>query len=104
MNVGEPSNVYFDKCAGLEPAVVQHFATGEVLMLGDMNPEALHVTCTSGFVTFWSRSSISAFCAKAAYADDERTSAASGESVRHWLMTVDASFFAVVSSHRACAA
>jgi phosphoribosyl-ATP pyrophosphohydrolase/phosphoribosyl-AMP cyclohydrolase len=56
MNVGEPRNVDFDKCGGLVPAVVQHFATGEVLMLGYMNPEALHVTCTSGFVTFWSRS------------------------------------------------
>lgn len=45
----------FDK-GGLAPAVVQHFATGEVLMLGYMNPDALAATRASGFVTFWSRS------------------------------------------------
>lgn len=41
---------------GLLPAIVQHFATGEVLMLGYMNREALEATRASGFVTFWSRS------------------------------------------------
>ncbi|WIG55555.1 MAG: Phosphoribosyl-AMP cyclohydrolase / Phosphoribosyl-ATP pyrophosphatase [Rhodanobacteraceae bacterium] len=44
------------KGAGLIPAIVQHCATGEVLMLGYMNAEALVVTRASGFVTFWSRS------------------------------------------------
>lgn len=41
---------------GLIPAIVQHARSGEVLMLGYMNEEALQHTRTSGFVTFWSRS------------------------------------------------
>src|SRR5919202_4687127 len=41
---------------GLIPAVVQHARSGEVLMLGYMNQEALEQTRTSGLVTFWSRS------------------------------------------------
>lgn len=44
------------KGGGLVPAIVQHCATGEVLMLGYMNAEALAATRVSGFVTFWSRS------------------------------------------------
>ncbi|MBO0895203.1 MULTISPECIES: phosphoribosyl-AMP cyclohydrolase [Arthrobacter] len=42
--------------AGLVAAVVQQHDTGEVLMLGWMNDEALHRTLTTGRVTFWSRS------------------------------------------------
>lgn len=42
--------------AGLVAAVVQQFDTGEVLMLGWMDDEALHRTLTTGRVTFWSRS------------------------------------------------
>ncbi|PWK92958.1 bifunctional phosphoribosyl-AMP cyclohydrolase/phosphoribosyl-ATP diphosphatase HisIE [Fulvimonas soli] len=41
---------------GLLPAIVQHWLTGEVLMLGYMNAEALAETRRSGRVTFWSRS------------------------------------------------
>jgi len=41
---------------GLIPAVVQHARSGEVLMLGYMNEEALRRTRESGLVTFWSRS------------------------------------------------
>lgn len=41
---------------GLVPAIVQHCVTGEVLMLGYMNAEALAATRATGFVTFWSRS------------------------------------------------
>jgi len=41
---------------GLIPAIVQHAYTGEVLMLGFMNDEALRATQTSGHVTFFSRS------------------------------------------------
>ena len=41
---------------GLLPAVVQERATGEVLMLGWMDREAMHRTLTEGRVTFWSRS------------------------------------------------
>ncbi|RMI13203.1 phosphoribosyl-AMP cyclohydrolase [Cellulomonas triticagri] len=42
--------------AGLVAAVVQQHDTGEVLMLGWMDDEALRRTLTGGRVTFWSRS------------------------------------------------
>lgn len=42
--------------AGLVAAIVQRHDSGEVLMLGWMDDEALHRTLTSGRVTFWSRS------------------------------------------------
>lgn len=41
---------------GLIPAIVQDVSTQQVLMLGWMNAEALHLTMTTGYVTFWSRS------------------------------------------------
>ncbi|HEU5044349.1 MAG TPA: phosphoribosyl-AMP cyclohydrolase [Nocardioidaceae bacterium] len=41
---------------GLVPAVVQQHDTGEVLMLGWMDDEALHRSLTTGRTTFWSRS------------------------------------------------
>jgi phosphoribosyl-AMP cyclohydrolase len=41
---------------GLLPAVVQQHGTGEVLMVGYMDQEALRRTLTEGRVTFWSRS------------------------------------------------
>jgi len=41
---------------GLLPAIVQHWQSGEVLMLGYMNAEALAHTQQSGHVTFYSRS------------------------------------------------
>ena len=41
---------------GLVPAVVQQHDTGEVLMVGWMDDEALHRTLTTGRSTFWSRS------------------------------------------------
>ncbi|ONH62072.1 phosphoribosyl-AMP cyclohydrolase [Frankia sp. CcI49] len=42
--------------AGLFPAVAQQYDTGEVLMLGWMDDEALHRTLTTGRATYWSRS------------------------------------------------
>jgi phosphoribosyl-AMP cyclohydrolase len=42
--------------AGLVAAVVQQHETGEVLMVGWMDDEALHRTLTSGRATYWSRS------------------------------------------------
>ncbi|HEX8306630.1 MAG TPA: phosphoribosyl-AMP cyclohydrolase [Jatrophihabitans sp.] len=42
--------------AGLVAAVIQQHDTGEVLMLGWMDDEALHRSLTTGRVTFWSRS------------------------------------------------
>jgi phosphoribosyl-AMP cyclohydrolase len=41
---------------GLVPAVVQQHDSGEVLMVGWMDVEALHRTLTTGRTTFWSRS------------------------------------------------
>jgi len=46
----------WEKGGGLLPAVVQHAVTGQVLMLGYMNNEALQATVQSGNVTFFSRS------------------------------------------------
>lgn len=45
----------FDKLGGLIPAVVQDDGTGEVLMVGFMDPEALRRTIATGYVTFFSR-------------------------------------------------
>jgi phosphoribosyl-AMP cyclohydrolase len=42
--------------AGLVAAIAQQYDTGEVLMLGWMDDEALHRTLTSGRCTYWSRS------------------------------------------------
>ena len=41
---------------GLVTAVVQHEATGQILMVGHMNAQALAATLEHGRVTFWSRS------------------------------------------------
>ena len=45
----------FSKLDGLIPAVVQDDASGEVLMVGFMNPEAWEITRRTGYVTFFSR-------------------------------------------------
>ncbi len=45
----------FEKMHGLAPAVIQDAATGELLMVGFMNREALEMTLRTGFVTFYSR-------------------------------------------------
>ena len=45
----------FDKMQGLAPAIVQDDASGELLMVGFMNRDALAATLISGFVTFYSR-------------------------------------------------
>jgi len=45
----------FDKMQGLAPAVIQDAASGELLMVGFMNREALETTLRTGFVTFYSR-------------------------------------------------
>ncbi len=45
----------FSKLDGLIPAVVQDDDSGEVLMVGFMNDEALERTQTTGFATFFSR-------------------------------------------------
>ena len=45
----------FTKLSGLIPAVVQDDETGEVLMVGFMNEQALELTRRSGYATFFSR-------------------------------------------------
>ena len=45
----------FEKAGGLVAGIVQDARTGDVLMLGFLNPESYTKTLESGFVTFWSR-------------------------------------------------
>ena len=45
----------FDKMQGLVPAVIQDAGTGELLMVGFMNRQALDMTLHNRFVTFYSR-------------------------------------------------
>lgn len=54
-SVIDTSRLDWAKGNGLLPAIVQHWRSGEVLMLGYMNAEALATTQASGKVTFWSR-------------------------------------------------
>ena len=46
----------FSKLDGLVPAVIQDDESGEVLMVGFMNDQALAKTRETGFATFFSRS------------------------------------------------
>ena len=46
----------YSKLDGLIPAVIQDAASGEVLMVGFMNEEALATTERTGYATFFSRS------------------------------------------------
>ncbi|MBU9815442.1 bifunctional phosphoribosyl-AMP cyclohydrolase/phosphoribosyl-ATP diphosphatase HisIE [Rahnella sp. C60] len=56
MLTGEQINqLDWEKVDNLMPAIIQHAVSGEVLMLGYMNQEALNVTQSSGKVTFYSR-------------------------------------------------
>lgn len=48
-------NIDFAKLGGFVPVVVQSETTGDVLMLGYMNAEALRETLASGELTFYSR-------------------------------------------------
>lgn len=49
-------DIDFEKSGGLVPAIIQDFATRQVLMLGYMNREAYEKTLQERRVTFWSRS------------------------------------------------
>ncbi len=48
--------------SGLVPAIVQEEGTGDVLMLGYMNAEALRRTLETGRTWFWSRSRSEYWC------------------------------------------
>ncbi|MBS9439538.1 bifunctional phosphoribosyl-AMP cyclohydrolase/phosphoribosyl-ATP diphosphatase HisIE [Photorhabdus noenieputensis] len=46
----------WEKVAYMMPVIVQHTISGDVLMMGYMNKEALNITISSGKITFFSRS------------------------------------------------
>jgi phosphoribosyl-ATP pyrophosphohydrolase/phosphoribosyl-AMP cyclohydrolase len=52
---GATPKIDFDKMDGLVAGIVQDARTGEVLMLGFLNPTSYARTMETGFVTFWSR-------------------------------------------------
>jgi imidazoleglycerol phosphate synthase cyclase subunit len=54
-SIGEVPPLTYDT-NGLIPAIIQDAATGDVLMLGYMDEEAIRRTVEKGLVTFWSRS------------------------------------------------
>lgn len=55
LNDEQRNQLDWEKTDGMLPVVVQHAVSGEVLMLGYMNQDALQVTEESGKVTFFSR-------------------------------------------------
>lgn len=55
-DVNVETDLDWAKGDGLLPAIIQHWRSGEVLMLGYMNRQALAATRASGKVTFFSRS------------------------------------------------
>ncbi len=62
MSVLDVDQLDWEKSDGLLPAIVQHWRSGTVLMLGYMNHAALSQTLQSGKVTFWSRSKQRLWC------------------------------------------
>ncbi|MBA5600265.1 bifunctional phosphoribosyl-AMP cyclohydrolase/phosphoribosyl-ATP diphosphatase HisIE [Pectobacterium aroidearum] len=55
LNDKQRDQLDWEKTDGMLPVVVQHAVSGEVLMLGYMNQDALQATEKSGKVTFFSR-------------------------------------------------
>ncbi|MDG0802076.1 bifunctional phosphoribosyl-AMP cyclohydrolase/phosphoribosyl-ATP diphosphatase HisIE [Pectobacterium polaris] len=55
LNDEQLNQLDWEKTDGMLPVVVQHAVSGEVLMLGYMNQDALQATEESGKVTFFSR-------------------------------------------------
>lgn len=55
-NVEQLAAIDFAKADGLVPAIVQHYATGEVLMLGYADAEALRLCLDTGELWLYSRS------------------------------------------------
>jgi phosphoribosyl-ATP pyrophosphohydrolase/phosphoribosyl-AMP cyclohydrolase len=56
LSEAEIGSLAWEKMGGLLPAVVQDVRTGQPLMLGYMNVDALATSLASGLVTFFSRS------------------------------------------------
>lgn len=46
----------WNKNNGLIPTIIQHTISGEILMMGYMNQEAITITEKTGYITFFSRS------------------------------------------------
>lgn len=56
MNSADGPEIDFSKVEGeLVPGIVQDAKTGQVLMVGFLNPTSYRKTLETGFVTFWSR-------------------------------------------------
>lgn len=55
MNTLKSEQLNWEKVDSLMPVIIQNAISGDVLMLGYMNKEALAATLTSGNVTFYSR-------------------------------------------------
>lgn len=56
LGTADIATLAWEKMAGLLPAAIQDADTGQLLMLGYMNSEALEATLSSGRATFYSRS------------------------------------------------
>lgn len=56
LNAAEIPSLAWEKMGGTLPAIIQDGVTGQVLMLGYMNREALEATLRDNLVTFFSRS------------------------------------------------
>ncbi len=56
MKTVDARTLNWNRHGGLLPAIVQHWRSGEVLMLGWMSPQSLELTQRTARVTFWSRS------------------------------------------------
>ncbi|MDP1603886.1 MAG: bifunctional phosphoribosyl-AMP cyclohydrolase/phosphoribosyl-ATP diphosphatase HisIE [Legionella sp.] len=56
MSIFDSRTLDWQKMSGLLPAIIQHADSGNVLMLGYMNKEALEISQTSGQLTLYSRS------------------------------------------------
>lgn len=56
LSAGDIDSLDWAKGDGLIPAVVQDWASGQLLMLGYMTRESLAATIECGLATFWSRS------------------------------------------------
>ncbi len=56
LSEADVGSLAWEKMGGLLPALVQDQRSGQALMLGYMNAEALAATLTSGLATFFSRS------------------------------------------------
>ncbi len=54
-NITDRQKIDFNKGNGLVPAIIQHYQTNTVLMLGYMNEEAFEKTKLTGKATFFSR-------------------------------------------------